>query len=545
MNHAFWKMCAIFAISIFIIRLLSVESTRVPKEPSRFVVTASANQTYPFDDISNSYAKQKIVELHNRGIIKGINEGQFLPNKSITRAEFISMLGRALEIEPINSNIPIFRDVPKHSWAFGWVQSGAMLGIINGKDPTTFVPDATITREEAAALLVRALQTDVSNYSTQDFRDAAIASPWARSSIQTAQQLGLMRGYQGNFRPKDPITRQETAVVLHSVLANPEWLKTDDKLPDGEVHLGWHYGITGDEYIKRVAKSGVINTMSPRWFFLNADGSFTQDIDASVLDWAKKNGKKVWPLVGNRFDREATHHLLSSLKMRTAAVNQLVTYAKSYKFHGINLDFENIDPIDRANYSAFVAELAAALHKENILLSVDVPVDVGTDWSEPYDYQVLGRHADYIVIMGYDQHWKGGPSAGSVSSISWLVKSVDDMIKRVPSKKVIVGLPLYTRDWYSKNGKITADDITLAQSNQLLTANKANVKWDSSVSQYVASYKRDGLTHTIWVEDSRSLNVKYQTIRKKNVAGFAYWYVGGETPDVWQTIRNTMKHKSK
>lgn len=516
------------------------------KEPPAAQPSSQPDYSQIFTDIGNCYAQTEIVDLHNRGIINGVGDKTFAPNKSISRAEFITMLDRTLGISPLDSHVAAFRDVPRKSWAFGWIQAGVELGIANGTEIAAFSPNNSITREEAATLLVRALKIKTNQNDPQtraSYADASSISGRAASYVMLADQAQLMHGFDGNFRPREAITRQETAVVLYRILQNDKWRLTQPKSTAPKINLGWQYGIPTSEFEQRSTYSGLLNTVSPRWFFLEPAGTFSDQADPSLLPWANTNVKKVWPLVGNRFNREATHLLLSQPQTRQAAVAQLTECVKKYQLAGLNIDFENLDPHDRDAFSTFVAELAASLHAIQAQLTVNVPMNVGTDWSDPYDYTALGRLADYIVIMAYDEHWIGSSVAGSVSSLHWMEQGVDKILASVSPQKTIVGLPLYTRDWYSKNGTVVSDDITLSQQDNLLGRNGAQYTWDASAGQYVARYSVDEVQHTIWLEDSRSLAAKYQMLERKAVAGYAFWYIGAETDDIWKSMQNVIKYE--
>ncbi|MBJ8191911.1 glycoside hydrolase, partial [Bacillus cereus] len=127
--------------------------------------------------------------------------------------------------------------------------------------------------------------------------------------------------------------------------------------------------------------------------------------DASLSSWAKQNNKKVWAMLGNHSDPVLTHQILSDEKKRAAVIQKLAGYVKTYGLSGINVDFENVSPEDRLSLTAFISELGTSLRKAGAVLSIDVSPDLGTDWTEAFDYEALGRYADYVVLMGYDEHW--------------------------------------------------------------------------------------------------------------------------------------------
>lgn len=509
------------------------------------VLAADAQQ--PFTDIAGTLAEKQITDLQQRGIVSGF-DGKFLPHSNISRAEFVTMLDRTLQIKPVQANIAAFTDVQPADWSYPYIQTAVQLGIVNGTTNSTFAPTADISREQVATLLVRALHAlDPVRDTKVTFNDAGEVDSWAAPYVAAASRLGLMNGYEGNFRPLDSITREEVAIVLDQLVQDPRWssaLQASTTSSTGQVMLSWQYGETTAQYEQRVLESnGLINTLSPRWFFLDGTtGQFTDNGEAALVTWAHQNGKKIWPLIGNHFDAALTHKMLSNSTTRTALVNQLMGFVQNYQLDGLNIDFERVDAADRPYLTAFATELATAMHQNNKQLSIDVPPDFQTDWDACYDYTALGNALDYLVMMGYDEHWYGDPVAGSVSSMPWLTKGVNTLVGEAPKSKVILGLPLYTADWYTQNGAMTSEDLTLGAQSTRLTTYQASKYWDTRLGQYVATYSKSGVSHRIWVEDGRSLTLKYLLGLQTGVAGTAFWYEGAETSDIWTTLQNAAQY---
>ncbi|AWX56045.1 glycosyl hydrolase [Brevibacillus brevis] len=503
-------------------------------------VPASTASTKNLKDIANSYAKEQIRSLQAAGVIAGDENGYFHPTRPVTRAEFVAMLTRTLGMKPVASNVAAYSDVPKSSWAYGYVQAAAGLNIANGIGPTTFAPKRTISREEAAAFLVRALEQSISPSYQLPVKDANAISSWARASVSHAMQKKWLVGYNGYFRPTQALSREETAVILYRIQEN---LKKQNVTAKPLVSLGWQYQSTTEEFIAQVKKSGV-NTLSPRWYFLQKDGTISDSTDTSLVQWAHANGKQIWPLFGNKFDPAATHTMLSDPNKRKAAVQKLTSFIDKYQLDGINIDFEGFSPADRNNFTLFIQELATALHAKGAVLSVDIPPDGDSDWSDPFDFAKLAKHADYLVVMAYEEHWVGGSQAGSVASLPWFTKVITDLLDEVPTQKLIAGMPLYTRDWYQSNGTLKSTDISIPQSYQLLSQYRAKTVWDDKVGQYRSTYQKQGVTHTIWLEESRSIGLKAQASLQWQIGGLAYWYIGSESTDMWTAIANsiTLKH---
>ncbi|MGF9695719.1 S-layer homology domain-containing protein [Paenibacillus sp. MABNR03] len=499
----------------------------------------------PFQDINSSYAKDAITHLVNKGIAAGTSETRFEPKKAVTRAEFATFAVRLLGLKPVKNNISPYNDTSTTAWYYGNIAAMTNLSILEGKGQGTFQPNASITREEAAALLVRMLkQSSVSTgLLSTTYNDASDISVWARPYVQKVYQLGLMRGSDGLFRPQDQVTREEAAVMLDAILQKKEWSEQLENPDSLGIQLGWQYDSTTAEFKKQVEQSEV-NTLVPRWFFLNSSMQVTDHTDATLLSWASATDREVWPLLGNRSDPAMTHQMLSSSANRASVVAQVTAYVKKYKLDGINVDFENVQSADREGMTAFVTSLTASLHSLGTVVSVDVSPDLGTDWTEAFDYAKLGAVSDYMVLMGYEEHWNGDPIAGSVASLPWVENALDTMLSDVVRAKVILALPLYTRDWSSASPATDSWDITLAEQGTRARAAGSVRQWNASLRQYVIGYLSNGMPRYIWAEDSRSLTAKVRMSTDRKIAGLAYWYMGGETADVWNAISNASRFES-
>ncbi|WP_106765915.1 S-layer homology domain-containing protein [Paenibacillus faecalis] len=512
-----------------------VEAKKAPSQPV-------------FHDISESYAKEAIVRLAKRGIINGNGAGAFLPRESITRAEFTAMLGRFLKMEPVQNDLPAYRDVPIQAWYYGWVHSGTNLGIVRGKGDRLFKPMDPVTRQEAAVMIVRAMKLDASGQdaaAASRYKDSDKLASWARYEVGAATAVGWMQGSEGLFRPHDPITREETAVLLDRVLSSGNVLNVLDAKydPSGSgIQMGWLYNGTAEQYIS-YAKSAGLNILVPRWYYIESDGTVSDQTDQELLEWAKLNGREVWGMIGNRSNAVATHQMLSDRKTRRFVVNTLAGYVVKYDLDGINVDFENVMPEDREYLTAFIRELSAEIKRLGAVTSIDVSPDFGSDWTAAFDYEALGKYADYVVLMGYDEHWGGAPIAGSVSSLPWLTFATDKLLTQVPASKTVIALPLYTREW-KLHPSAGSEDISLIEQGRRIRQHSSSLVWNETVQQYEAEYTRLGIQRKIWTEDARSLSMKHSMIEDRHIAGVAYWYPGSETPDVWQAIWNMKRYKS-
>ncbi|CAI6083244.1 S-layer homology domain-containing protein [Cohnella sp. JJ-181] len=504
---------------------------------------SAASGALQFADVRDNFAAAAIRNMAALHIITGTTERTFEPDKTVTRAELMTMLDRLLLVEPVESAISSFADVPRSAWFYRWVQPAVQLGLAQGTSDDSFEPDRPVTREEAAVLIARALKQPIDTAAVPSaplYRDQSRIQSWALPAVYRLSRLGLMDGDGGSFRPASPMTRQEAAVLLDRIWLHPGWAQRIQAAQPAPIQLGWQYGQTTAQYERQVVSSG-INTLSPRAFFLNKNGTVENNMDPALVAWAHGKGKRVWAMVGNRSDQAVTHAQLSDPERRRTLVGQLAGLARQYGLDGLNIDFENMSPQDRDAFTAFAAELKQALSSIPAILSVNVSPDFGTDWTEVFDYARLGQAADYVVLMGYDEHWGGSGDPGPVSSLPWLRQGLTALLKQVPASRSILALPLYNRDWKTEAGGTTSEDISLLQQNALVAGMHAKTSWDGTLGQYYASYGSASTLHLIWLEDGRSLSMKATLGQSLGMAGFAYWYMGGESPDVWPSLANARR----
>ena len=177
-----------------------------------------------FSDITEHWGKNSIEFLTSHGVLNGMSENTFLPNRSVTRAEFIKMLALMSGEDYSQCQTNQFHDVAINDWFYSYVAWGTERGLVNGKTENEFFPDATISREEMAALCDRFIlyfQIDCKAVrSAVDFADAPIIGSWALDSVERIQAAGIINGKDDNlFDPRGYATRAEAATMLSNLSA--------------------------------------------------------------------------------------------------------------------------------------------------------------------------------------------------------------------------------------------------------------------------------------------------------------------------------------
>ena len=170
-----------------------------------------------FTDVPASYwAYPDIQTLACRGIVNGFSNGTFQPGGAVSRAQFVKMLVLTLGLKP-GSGQTAFSDVPSGAWYAPYVSVAVQAGIVKGTSPTTFSPNATLTREQMAVLLARTLH--LTQAATLRFTDATQIDAWALPGVEAAVAAGYIGGFpNGTFQPLGTATRAQAAKVLAMVL---------------------------------------------------------------------------------------------------------------------------------------------------------------------------------------------------------------------------------------------------------------------------------------------------------------------------------------
>ena len=178
-----------------------------------------------FSDITGHPYQTAIEALASRGIISGISDTAFAPDDTMTRAQFATIITNSLGLLPVSSDI--FSDVPGDSWYAPYVGTAFQYGIVKGTSNTTYSPEATITREEAAVMVARAavlcgMDTSVNTNEIRDilaqFIDYTTCSEWAADSLAFCYRDNLLSQSDLEIRPKDAILRSEVASLLFQML---------------------------------------------------------------------------------------------------------------------------------------------------------------------------------------------------------------------------------------------------------------------------------------------------------------------------------------
>lgn len=312
---------------------------------------------------------------------------------------------------------------------------------------------------------------------------------------------------------------------------------------DSKVNMVWHQVTSTDAnayFADATANMTGVNVISPTWFYLtDTSGNIASIASADYVSQAHEKGLQVWGLIDNFTQEVSTTETLSSTAARQNIISQLIQAAQDVGMDGINVDFESLSEDVGTHFLEFLRELSIECHKNNLVLSVDNPVP--EDFTSHYDRAEQGRVVDYVIIMGYDEHYVGS-EAGSVASLPWVEQGVQDTLKEVPAKRVINAIPFYTRLWRTTGGNVTSEAIGMDQAQQTIAENNVETYWDKTTSQNYGKYDIDNSTYQIWLEDAQSVAEKVKLVSKYDLAGVSAWKLGFENSGIWKVISDNLNN---
>ena len=312
---------------------------------------------------------------------------------------------------------------------------------------------------------------------------------------------------------------------------------------DSKINMVWHQVTSTDAnayFADATANMTGVNVISPTWFYLtDTSGNIASIASADYVSQAHEKGLQVWGLIDNFTQEVSTTETLSSTAARQNIISQLIQAAKDVGMDGINVDFESLSEDVGIHFLEFLRELSIECHKNNLVLSVDNPVP--EDFTSHYDRAEQGRVVDYVIIMGYDEHYVGS-EAGSVASLPWVEQGIQDTLDEVPAERVINAIPFYTRLWRTTGGNVTSEAIGMDQAQQTIAENNVETYWDKTTSQNYGKYDIDNSTYQIWIEDAQSVAEKVKLVSKYDLAGVSAWKLGFENSGIWQVISDNLNN---
>ena len=329
---------------------------------------------------------------------------------------------------------------------------------------------------------------------------------------------------------------------------------------DYKINMVWHNvtnATANGAVLTNLKSTRGLTTIAPTWFSLaDTEGNISSLADEDYVKQAHQSGLEVWAVLrdfhGGINSYDETYEVLSYTSKRQKVIDQVISKALASGVDGINLDFELVSSKCGVHYIQFVRELSARCRQNQLVLSIDNYVP--QPYNQHYDLEEQGAVADYVIIMGYDEHTDGSYEAGSVASISYLKDGVENALLSVSSDKLIAGVPFFTRLWKETPktdeelaeeagteaanypNKISSKALGMDEAVKTIKEAGATTQWDDTTKQNYAEWTSGSDTYKIWLEDTQSLEEKLKVIQQNDLAGVAEWSLGRESSSVWKLI---------
>jgi spore germination protein len=278
-----------------------------------------------------------------------------------------------------------------------------------------------------------------------------------------------------------------------------------------------------------------IDVLSPAWFHANANGNIYGNDSPAVTQFAKAHGIKVVPIVANgEFQESVAHALVSDGNRQTALLDGLQWMVNNFGYDGVNIDFENLAPPDRALFNGMMTNVYARLHPLGKLVTIAMPSktsDTFGGFSGGFDYAGIAPNIDLALLMAYDEHYSGGP-AGPIADVAWVNDVVNYAKSAIPAKKILLGLPFYGYNWtIGRNG---AHAMAYNDVISTVFSTGSQIQLDQASQSPFFTYQG----RIVWFENSTSLKAKVNLVSNYGLAGWGGWRLGQEDPNFWsQTLQ--------
>jgi spore germination protein YaaH len=295
-----------------------------------------------------------------------------------------------------------------------------------------------------------------------------------------------------------------------------------------------------------------IDILAPAWYSADGNGLVWGSANAAVLESAARHHVSVMPIV-QATNQADLHKLFITAASRATFIAAVLDQCKLHHYSGFQIDFENIFWTDRDVLSAFVAESAAALHKQNLSLTIaTVPNAPGSpgpsgfghwlyeNWRGAYDLKALAQSVDLICLMTYDQNTRW-TEPGPVAGYPWTVANLDYALQFVPKEKLSLGIPLYGYHWFAgepNNDKPNPEGEYIGQPevDAFIAAYHPRVEWDPADRASFFYFYRDDTRDWVFFTDKRVFQERLDLMRERNLQGFCSWVLGTEDPEIWSLL---------
>jgi len=244
-----------------------------------------------------------------------------------------------------------------------------------------------------------------------------------------------------------------------------------------------------------------------------------------------------------QFSTDLGRLILTNQQLQNTLLDNIIATAKRLNFKDIHFDMEHLPPELKDNYNSFLRKAKGRLSAQGLLMSTALApktsaTQVG-EWYEAHDYKAHGQISDFVVIMTYEWGYSGGP-AMPVSPLPQVRQVIEYAITEMPASKIMMGQNLYGYDWTLPfvPGSI-AKAVSPQEAILLAADNNVPISYDTTAKAPHFDYTdSSGKRHTVWFEDARSIQAKFDLVKELGLRGVSYWKLGIPFPQNWLLIED-------
>jgi spore germination protein len=287
--------------------------------------------------------------------------------------------------------------------------------------------------------------------------------------------------------------------------------------------------------------------LAPFSFQIQRDGTLKEPPLNNFRRIADNSGAILLMAVTNleqgQFSTELGRLILTNPQLQNTLLDNIIATAKRLNFKDIHFDMEHLPKELRENYNAFLRKAKARLSTQGFLMSTALaPKTSATqagEWYEAHDYRAHGQIADFVVLMTYEWGYSGGP-AMAVSPLPQVRQVIEYALTEMPGSKIMMGQNLYGYDWTLPFVQGSTAKAVSPQDAILLAADhNVPISYDTTAQAPHFDYTNsNGKRHTVWFEDARSIQAKFNLIKELGLRGISYWKLGISFPQNWLLIED-------
>ncbi|MER2120588.1 MAG: glycoside hydrolase family 18 protein [Solibacillus sp.] len=277
------------------------------------------------------------------------------------------------------------------------------------------------------------------------------------------------------------------------------------------------------------------------------DGSIKAPTINPLPEIAEQNNTSIAMAITNledyQFSAELARDIFQSVAVQNLLLDNIIAEAKRIgNISDIHFDFERISGDQREAYNNFLRRAVERLHAEGYTVSTALApktrADQPGEWFMGHDYKAHGEIVDFVMLMTYEWGYSAGPPM-AVSPLPQVEQVVQYALTEIPANKILLGQNLYGYDWTLPfvQGGDYAEAISPQRAIEVAKRYNAAIQFDyTAQAPYFNYYDEQGRSHIVWFEDARSIQAKFDLVKRLNLRGVGYWKLGLPFPQNWQLI---------